>query len=24
VALGPDPRRWPLAEDRLLPPAARF
>jgi isopentenyl-diphosphate delta-isomerase len=24
VALGSDPRRWPVAADRLLPPAARF
>ena len=24
VALGPDPRRWPAADDRLLPPAARL
>jgi hypothetical protein len=23
VALGPDPRHWPEADDRLLPPAAR-
>jgi isopentenyl-diphosphate delta-isomerase len=22
VALGSDPRRWPVADDRLLPPAA--
>jgi isopentenyl-diphosphate delta-isomerase len=24
VALGADPRRWPVADDRLLPPAARL
>ncbi len=24
VALGPDPDRWPEADDRLLPPAARI
>jgi isopentenyl-diphosphate delta-isomerase len=24
VALGPDPRRWPAADDELLPPAARL
>jgi isopentenyl-diphosphate delta-isomerase len=24
LALGADPRRWPTAEDRLLPPAARL